>query len=212
MTVDPESLTANVGGNHSLTCSASVVLGLQNTPQVEWVGRTGTKMDTRTTYRLNSICEADAGNYVCRATLESPALTNPLIVERTVPVIVRRKYCMHLPDECTIIIVNLFLYVAPLQLTINVDYTSPPDFVGGSNDYRAASTLLLTCQVTGGSGTISYLWISTCTGCFVLRKTDQTISRITLRSSESGTHTCTATDSVGNSGSASIMANIIGRF
>ena len=105
------------------------------------------------------------------------------------------------------------LYIAPLQLTINVDYTSPPDFVGGSNDYRAASTLLLTCQVTGATGTVTYLWISTCSSnCFVLGKTDQTISRITLRSSDSGTHTCTATDSVGNSGSASIMANIIGRF
>ena len=109
MTVDPESLTANVGEDHSLTCSASVVMGLQNTPQVEWVGRTGTKMDSSATYRLNSTSELDAGDYVCRATLESPALTNTLIMERTVPVIVRRKYCMHLPDECTIITVNLLL-------------------------------------------------------------------------------------------------------
>ena len=111
VTVDPDSLTANVGEDHLLTCSASVVvIGLQNAPQVEWVGKTGTKMDTSTIYRLDSISEADAGNYVCRATLESPALTNTLIMERTVPVIVRRKYCMQLPDKCTIIIVNLLLY------------------------------------------------------------------------------------------------------
>ena len=32
-----------------------------------------------------------------------------LIMERTVPVIVRRKYCMQLPDKCTIITVNLLL-------------------------------------------------------------------------------------------------------
>ena len=109
VTVDPKSLTANVGEDHSLTCSASVVMGLQNTPQVEWVGRTGTKMDNSTTYRLNPTSESDAGDYVCRATLESPALTNPLIMGRTVSVTVRRKYCMHLPDECTIITVNLLL-------------------------------------------------------------------------------------------------------
>ena len=103
-----------------------------------------------------------------------------------------------------------------LNVTIDVVYTPPPDFVGGPNDYRAASGVTINCQAEGGTET--YQWSSTCTGpnnnCFVPGKKTQTISRTTLRSTDSGTHTCTATDSVGkfNSGSASIMANIIGKF
>ena len=110
-----------------------------------------------------------------------------------------------------------------LTVTIDVDYTPPPDFVGGPNDYRAASRLNLTCQVEGATGVVTYQWTSTCTGpssdCFIYTgggasRTTETISRATLRSTDSGTHTCTATDSVGkfNCGSASIMANITGKF
>ena len=100
-----------------------------------------------------------------------------------------------------------------LNVTIAPTYTLPPDFVGGPNDYRAASEVTLTCQATGGSGTITYLWTSTCTGpnsnCFVPGKTDQGIYRAILRSTDSGTHTCTATRG-GLIGCATIEMNVVG--
>ena len=102
-----------------------------------------------------------------------------------------------------------------LAVTFDVDYPAPPDFVGGPNDYRAASTLTLTCQATGGSGTISYLWTSTCTGCFISSATEesQAVGRTTLQSVDSGNHTCTVTDSDGGEmGSATIEINVVGEY
>ena len=90
--------------------------------------------------------------------------------------------------------------------------TDPSDFVGGPNDYRAASAVTLSCQVTG-SGITTYWWSSTCTGpssdCFVQALTTQEISRATTRSTDSGNHTCTATRG-GLTGSATIEMNVVG--
>ena len=108
-------------------------------------------------------------------------------------------------------------YTPPLSLTdlsvsITIVRTDPPDFVGGPNDYRAASAVSLTCQVEG-SGTTTYLWSSTCTGpsgnCFVPGRTDQTLARGTLRSTDSGSHICTATRGA-LTGSATIEMNVVG--
>ena len=100
-----------------------------------------------------------------------------------------------------------------LTVTIDVDYTTPPDFVGGPNDYRAASEVFLTCQVEGEDGSETYQWSSTCTGpgysCFVPGKTNETIARTTLRSTDSGNHTCTATRG-GLSGNDTIEMNVVG--
>ena len=99
------------------------------------------------------------------------------------------------------------LFYPIVTVTIDVDYTPPPDFVGGPNDYRAASTVTLTCKVS--TGMISG-WSSTCTGsssnCFVQTQTTETISRTVLRSTDSGSHTCTAT----RGGSATIEMNVVG--
>ena len=97
-----------------------------------------------------------------------------------------------------------------LNVTIDVDYTSPPDFVGGPNEYRAASTLILICQVTGGSWT--YDWTSTCsTGCFINSQTfqNQVVDRTVLQSVDSGTYTCMATRG-SDTGSATIEINVVG--
>ena len=100
-----------------------------------------------------------------------------------------------------------------LTVSIDVDYTPPPDFVGGPNEYRAASTVFLTCQVVGGGWT--YQWSSTCTGpsrnCFVPGKATETITRIVLRSTDSGNHTCTAARGIGT-GSATIGMNVVGEY
>ena len=73
--------------------------------------------------------------------------------------------------------------------------------------------MTLTCQVTGATGTVCYKWTSTCIGnCFVTGKTEQAVtSPDGLYSSDSGTHTCTATDSVGNMGSNAIVTNVVGK-
>ena len=115
------------------------------------------------------------------------------------------------PNHPIGVVVN---YTLPLSLTvlIVIGRTDPPDFVGGPNDYRAASEVTLTCQATGGSGTILYQWSSTCSGptsnCFVPGQTAQTINRGTLRSTDSGNHTCTV--SGGLTGSATIEMNVVG--
>ena len=71
----------------------------------------------------------------------------------------------------------------------------------------------LTCEVgatpTSPFGAVVYEWTSTCSGeCFVLRMSPGTaaaaISTQFLKAVDSGTHTCTVTDSVGNRGSASV--------
>ena len=104
-----------------------------------------------------------------------------------------------------------------LTVSIIPTYTPPPDFVGGPSDFRAASAVTLTCEVEGATGAETYLWTSTCTGpgsnCFVPGKTDQAISRTTLRSSDSGTHICTATLPItGLSGTATIEMNVVGEW
>ena len=101
--------------------------------------------------------------------------------------------------------VKILFYPIGLTVTIDVDYTPPPDFVGGPNDYRAASSVTLTCQVAG-----TIMWSSTCTGpssnCFVPGQTSKTIRRTVLHSTDSGMHTCNAT----RVGSATIEMNVVG--
>ena len=71
--------------------------------------------------------------------------------------------------------------------------------------------MTLTCQAEGGGW--AFQWSSTCTGpgysCFVPGKTTETISRVVLRSTDSGSHTCTATRG-GMTGSDTIEMNVVG--
>ena len=105
---------------------------------------------------------------------------------------------------------HMFIHfpLSVLNVTIDVDYTAPPDFVGGPNDLRAASTVTLTCQVTGVSGNVSYEWtptLPTDEGQPHTRRYD------TLSSTESGTYMCTATESPsGLTGFANTEINVVG--
>ncbi len=84
------------------------------------------------------------------------------------------------------------------------------------NDFRAGSQVTLTCHVVGATGSVTYLWTSTCTRpCFVLRfPQTENVTQLFLRAGlDDGTHTCTATDSDGGeTGSASFVMRIIGMF
>ena len=75
----------------------------------------------------------------------------------------------------------------------------------------------LACQ-TGSSPTPSispvvYEWTSTCSGeCFVLRQPGAaTVSTQYFKAVDSGIHTCTVTDSVGNQGSTSVNVSATGK-
>ena len=74
----------------------------------------------------------------------------------------------------------------------------------------------LACQIGNGPvasiGAVVYEWTSTCSGeCFVLRHPGEAVvSTQYLKAVDSGTHTCTVTDSVGNQGSASMNISATG--
>ena len=114
----------------------------------------------------------------------------------------------------TIIFYELSYIDIPLELlvSISVDRTDPPGFIpANSTEYRAASgPQVVTCTATGGTGSISYQWSSTCSGCPFRSSTDATISRTAVHSRDIGTHTCTATDTAGRTGSTGVVFNIVG--
>ena len=77
--------------------------------------------------------------------------------------------------------------------------------------YRAGSSVLLTCQASEGSPPLMYFWNSTCVGsCFALEETTQSVQESALHSGDSGIHTCSVTDYVGHSGTASIQITVSG--
>ena len=96
-------------------------------------------------------------------------------------------------------------------MNIVVSYNPPPGIVLGPNEYRAASGLVnITCIALGGSGTVSFRWSSTCRNCTFQSSTSKKIIRWATHSGDIGTHTCTATDGVGNSGRGNITFNVTG--
>ena len=99
-----------------------------------------------------------------------------------------------------------------LAVTIDVSYSKPSDFSLDPPNYRAGSSITLTCSVDGVEDGLTYSWSSTCThSCFVKGKTTQNVTRNGLCSVDSGTHTCSVTDALGYSGNASIDMIIMGK-
>ena len=98
-----------------------------------------------------------------------------------------------------------------LKVSISIQYTPPSDVSFRPPNYRPATSVTLTCEVEGATGTVSYQWTSTCSSCFV-SGTSQSVSQSRLFSTDAGVHTCTVTDGGGNTGSASTEMNIIGKI
>ena len=99
-----------------------------------------------------------------------------------------------------------------LTVTIDVSYSKPSDFSLDPPNYRAGSSVTLTCRVEGTRQGLTYLWSSNCThNCFVKGRTTQNVTRNGLYSVDSGTHMCNVTDALGHSGNASIVMTIIGK-
>ena len=110
--------------------------------------------------------------------------------------------------------ITLLSLLPALDVTITVDYTSPPGSVLGTDEYRAASgPVTVTCN-SGGADNVTYLWSSTCRNCLFDNSTEQNITRAAVHSGDNGTHTCTVIMESNGSvvGSASINFNIVGKF
>ena len=101
---------------------------------------------------------------------------------------------------------------AGLAVSIAITYTPPPNAVLGPNEYRAASgPFTFTCEVSGASGSVTYIWTSNCFACVFATATTPSVSRTAFRSTDSGNHTCTAVDA-GISGSATTEVNVVGMY
>ena len=97
-------------------------------------------------------------------------------------------------------------------MSIQVNYTPPSDFSLPSPPYyRPASSVSLTCLAHDAVGTTSYLWFSTNTQSFVNGASGGTITRDILTGFDAGYHICTATDQVGNSGTAMTPMELFGK-
>ena len=96
-------------------------------------------------------------------------------------------------------------------MTIDVAYNPPSDFTLPSPPYyRPATSVTLTCHAHNATGSVSYLWSSTCNGCFASLSTSQTISESVLKSSSAGVHRCKAVDSAMNVGMNTTEMRLIG--
>ena len=97
-------------------------------------------------------------------------------------------------------------------MTIEVTYDRPSDFnLLSPPYYRPASTVTLTCRAHSPVGSASYEWYSTCSDCFTTNSISQSVSQTILQSNDAGVHTCTATDSVNNTGRNSTEMKLIGK-
>ena len=93
-----------------------------------------------------------------------------------------------------------------MNITDSYDSTRGPD-------YEPGSAVLLNCTVVGAVAPVVYQWTSTCmSDCYVLKQSSQGIVQTTvLHSTDSGNHTCTVTDNVGSTSSATIEVNVAGK-
>lgn len=101
--------------------------------------------------------------------------------------------------------------ISPITVTV----TSSPE-PGENSAYTAGSSVTLVCEASGEKivGPMTFTWTSTCTlgNCFVQDMNGAEVSSIALHSRDSGIHTCTVMDEVGNFGSNDIQMNVIGEL
>ncbi len=100
-------------------------------------------------------------------------------------------------------------FLVELNVTIAIQYNPPTGVTIRPPDYSPATPVSLRCEASGGSGSVSYQWNSTCNSCFV-SGTSQTQNQSYLWSYDAGEHTCVATDGRGYTSSASTRMTIIG--
>lgn len=228
---------ARTGEQYQLTCTVTSSAG--NVPSIVWMNSgeviasntSGTYLGMTVTNGITSssvllltpLSVEHSGNYTCQATIVSMtySYTYPVLVvaseliKQCVALIsnyVRARVEQHVLcivlyplNTCVISATNFFSLSGQLTLLITV---SPPGVIR-----QASSSINLTCAVSGTFyPPLSYQWTSTCSGnCFVLLGSAATLSESTLHSIDSGNHTCTVTDSLGNSGTATTEVVVAGK-
>ena len=102
-----------------------------------------------------------------------------------------------------------FFAAAPLSVSI---IGSPDPRI--HRVYQAGTKVRLECITNFDAGYFSYQWSSTCTGnCFILQQTTRPIvERDILHAVDSGSHTCTVTDDIGNTANATITMTVSGKL
>ena len=89
-----------------------------------------------------------------------------------------------------------------------IDTNSPDQ----GTEYAPGSSVQLMCSADSRFAPVITSWNSTCNGsCFVLQQMAQeVITTDVLHSADSGNHSCTVVDDVGNTGHATIEMRVIG--
>ena len=103
----------------------------------------------------------------------------------------------------------MFPPFAAYPITVMIVDTSYPD---QGTEYIPGSSVQLHCLADSRFAPVVTTWNSTCNGsCFVLQQTlQEVIMTDVLHSTDSGKHSCTVVDDVGNTGHATIEMNIVG--
>ena len=97
----------------------------------------------------------------------------------------------------------------PIAVTI-MDITNPDQ----GTEYTPGSSVHLQCLADSRFAPVVTTWNSTCNGgCFVLQQTGQQVIRTdVLHSADSGNHSCTVTDDVGNTGHTIYEMHVVGEY
>ena len=207
------------GYNFTITCIVTLTEGLVRTPSVFWTDSNGQPIGssedimltdqetsgqtTNRTLYFYPIRTSDDGAYTCMAMLSSPALSSSLNSSATYVIEVQQSKIHN--DEKPISLIIIFFIAFPIAVMID----SIPD---QGPIYSPGSTVILICTADGQFGPVTTNWTSTCSGnCFVRQQSSQeSVMKEVLHSVDSGDHTCTITDDVGNTGNSTIEMLVSG--
>ena len=176
--------------------------------RISVLGDRGTFTEHDSTLRFSSLLSSDTGTYTCTSMASSTSRYVVASNSTSAASSINASTCRH----NAVYMHKSLKIIAALKTVITISYNPPDQYPTYSLPYyRAASSVTLHCSAQGASGSVSYRWSSTCSSCFASSSTSSTITENMLRSRDAGVHTCTVTDSSGNSGSNSTLMYIFGK-
>lgn len=214
------------GYNYTLTCAVLLIEGILATPNIWWTNANGqvisssgdiilydpltTGLTTNLTLYFDPIRTMDGGTYICMASVSSPALTTPLnsSTSHVISVLLSKCYVVQTVNLICLSCCSIPPCAAyPIPVTI-LDIS---DLDQGAK-YTPGSSVQLQCLADSRFAPVVTTWNSTCNGsCFVLQQTTrEVITTDVLHSVDSGNHSCTVTDDVGNIGHAMKEMHVVG--
>ena len=105
----------------------------------------------------------------------------------------------------------IFFISAAVPLSVSIIGSPDPHI---NSVYEAGTSVRLECSTNLDGGYYSYQWSSTCTGnCFILQQSTRPIVETDgLHAVDSGSHTCTVTDDIGNTANATVTLSVSGKL